>query len=187
MKFFQDIHDLDCGSAVKISGRLVGEYDRRLCRDCACYGNSLLLTAGQLAGPVLQPLPEPYFLQSLYCDAAPFLFPDSTVNQWKFHISDSIQIGDQIESLKDESDLPVPDVRELIVGKSGHIPPFQIIVAGCGSVQASQHVHERGLAGPGMSDNRYKLSPVDREADTVQRPDFVFPGIVDLMEAVNPD
>src|SRR5215212_7590267 len=54
----EDVHHLDAGAAVEVSGRLVGEEDRRIVQERARNRDALLLPSGQLVrmvrGPVLQ-------------------------------------------------------------------------------------------------------------------------------------
>ena len=53
-----ELEDLGAGAAVEVAGRLVGEDDRRLAGQRAGHGDALLLAAGQLARPVLQPVAQ---------------------------------------------------------------------------------------------------------------------------------
>jgi len=52
-------------AGVQRAGRLVGEHDRRMADQCAGDRGSLLLTAGELVGPVVETMPEADALQCL--------------------------------------------------------------------------------------------------------------------------
>ena len=54
----QDRHDAGAGSRVQASGRLVGQYDRRLADQRPRDGDPLALAPGQLGGPVPGPVTE---------------------------------------------------------------------------------------------------------------------------------
>src|SRR5262249_34667922 len=52
------VKNLGAGLRVEVAGRLIGEDDLRPARQRAGDGYPLLLAAGQLAGPVLQPVAQ---------------------------------------------------------------------------------------------------------------------------------
>ena len=55
----QQVHHRLAGGLVQVAGRLVGQQQQRLGREGTCQRDALLLAAGELAGQVGQPVPQP--------------------------------------------------------------------------------------------------------------------------------
>ena len=53
---------------------------------------------------------QSHLFERLDCDAPSLLLTDLPVDQGQFYIADRIQVGDQIEALKDKADLFVTDI-----------------------------------------------------------------------------
>ena len=106
----------------------------------------------------------------------------ATVDQRQFHIFLGGEAGNQIKALENKTDLFIADIREFIIGHTCHIDAIQIIIPGSGGIQTAQHIHESGLAGAGMSDDCHKFAMVNGDTDAIQCPDFIFTGIIDLVD-----
>ncbi len=59
----EDAHDLGAGLGIQVAGRLVGQDDARLVDQRPRDGDALLLPAGQLVGPMVDAVAQPYRLQ----------------------------------------------------------------------------------------------------------------------------
>ncbi len=82
----EELHDLTGGDAVEVSGRLVGEQDRRLVHEGAGDGDPLALAAGELVRPVPGPVSQADELQHLPGAFEPPFGWNPGVDQGKLHI-----------------------------------------------------------------------------------------------------
>ena len=82
--------------------------------------------------------------------------------------------------MENKADLPVADIRQFIVCQCGYILSMEPIFSTGGHIQASQHIHQRGLTASGMSDDGHKFLFVDGQAHMIQCPHLIFPRIVNL-------
>ncbi len=109
MQFAHQFHHRFTVGRVEVSGRLVSEQDAGLSTDCACDCDALLLTAGQLAGQVLRTMRH---ADSLECFSNAFLAfagAHAAISQRQFDVLINGQVADEVEALKDKSDLAVSD------------------------------------------------------------------------------
>ena len=67
--------------------------------------------------------------------------PHAAIQKGKLHVFQSVETGDQMESLKDEADVSASDIRLFIVGQAGNVLAFEEISSGRWDVQTSQNVH----------------------------------------------
>ena len=86
----------------------------------------------------------------------------------------------EIEALKHEPDLLVPDVGQLIGTQTSDVDAVQPVSAFRGLIQTPEHVHERGLAGAGGPHDRDELARLDRETQAAQRVHFDVADAIDL-------
>ena len=92
---------------IEVSGRFIREQDRGLAAQRAGDGDALLLTSGELRGIVFHAMRHADLVQRfLYA----FLALDcghTAIGQRQFDIFVNREVADQIETLEDETDLPV--------------------------------------------------------------------------------
>ena len=81
---------------------------------------------------------------------------------------ESAGAGEQIEVLKDEPDFAVTQDGALVCGGGGNLAAIEPVLAGGGTVEAAQNVHESALAGTAGTDESDELAAVDRERDALQ-------------------
>ena len=79
--------------------------------------------------------------------------------------------GDQVERLEDEADLLVPDHRQLVVIELADIGAVEEVAACRRHVQATDDVHESGLARAAGAHDGDELAFADMHVDTAQRLD----------------
>ena len=91
------------------SARIAGGFDRDGPRD----GAALLLAAGELRGPVLHALAQTHALQRLARRRPPLRYAHALVDQGQFDIFERGELGQEVESLKNEANLPVADTGQL--------------------------------------------------------------------------
>ena len=121
----EDPHHLDAGARVEVAGRLVGEQDRRVGDERARDRDALLLTAGQLIRVMIGALAEAdrrRALPSRACAVPTAFIFAAAVEQRQLDVVERGRSRQQVESLKDEADLLVPDFRELVLATSATRP-----------------------------------------------------------------
>src|SRR5262245_28708324 len=92
---------------------------------------------------------------------------------------------EQIEALKNKSDLRVADVCEFVSIESRNVHVVEAITAGCGAVQAADDIHQSGFAGPTRSHDGDKLTALDGNGDAAHSMHFYFAGLIDLANVVH--
>src|SRR5258708_9174883 len=103
------------------------------------------------------------------CGSPESLFRTNTcVNQRKFHILQTCRARQQIKRLKDETDLAISNLGQFIVFHRSHIFPVEMILAGGGSVETTDHVHQGRFAATGRTHDRQILIAMDHHIDTSQ-------------------
>jgi hypothetical protein len=93
----------------------------------------------------------------------------------------------EVESLEDEPDLPVPDRRQGIVVEARDVAAGQAIRTRGRRVETAEDVHERRLARAGRPDDRDELALGDIDADAAQRADGHLADLVGLDEVADLD
>ena len=183
----EEIDDLRAGAGVEVSGGLVRQDDPGIVEQCPCDGHPLLLTAGQLRGPVRFPLAEPYEREHLPRLAAARRRRRSVVEGRQFGVLQGRGPGQKVVVLEDEADLVVAHPRHLVGRKVAHVLAVQTVVARGRPVQKTQQVHEGRLARPGRPHERHDLPLEDRERHALQGLHSLLAKIVDLGDAVHFD
>ena len=108
MELLEKYQYLERGACVQISRRFVGEDDCRVVHQGTGDGDALHLSAGHLVTLVHQAVAQPYGHQCLYG----FLVAGGgtergIVHQGEFHVFNGCRFGQQVVTLKYESDLAV--------------------------------------------------------------------------------
>ena len=142
----EEAHDLLAGGAVEIAGRLVGQQDAGRVDQRARDGHALPLSAGELVGPVLDPVAQPDPRERITRQRAALLGSQPGVDQGELHVVQRRGPGQQVEGLEHESDLLVPDPGQLVVVQLAHPVAVQPVLARRRAVEAADQVHEGGLA-----------------------------------------
>ena len=113
----EDLDDFVAGAAVQIAGRLVGQEDGRTVDQRAGDGDSLLFAAGKLIGMMIGAAgqaDEFERLQGSFTSLA-VADPSRRVEHRQLDVLQRRSARKQIEVLKDEADLLVADVCQLVV------------------------------------------------------------------------
>ena len=112
---------------------------------------------------------------------------DAAVDHRQLDILHHVQLGQQVEELEHEPDLPVADGGKL--PRRGVLDHHAVELdrAFGGRIQAAQDVHQRGLAAAGRADDRDELALLDVQGHVVQRADFLLAEAVDLADVAEFD
>src|SRR5262245_12190361 len=107
-------HDLHAGPRVESASGLVGQDEYGLIDEGAGDGDALLLTAGELSGVMMLAIRQPDRRQ-LCLGALPSIARCRPgVEERQLDVLERGRPGQEIERLKDEADLLVADVRQLV-------------------------------------------------------------------------
>ena len=144
----KQIHQFPAGVRVDVPRRLVGQQDRRLIGQGAGDGHALLLTPGKLRRMVIQTRFQAHLLQQSPRAIPPLGAPESpAVQQRQFHVLQGGGPREQIEILKHETDLPIPQPGTLVARHLHDFFAFQQIAAAGRVVETSERIHERRFPG----------------------------------------
>ena len=148
--------------AVEVAGRLVGQHDRRLADERAGDRHALALAAGELAGPVPQPVAE----------ARPARAPPPPRRRRsrerrrrgraarRRRCRRAVSAVEQVELLEHEADRPGPQRRQLAVGqRRRRRAPASADRARRRPVERADHVQQRRLARARRADDRRPARP----------------------------
>src|SRR5262245_37554780 len=142
-QFFEQIHDFIAGLAIQVTRRLVGQQDRRIVDERARNRHTLTLPAGELRWLVRHPLTQAYLREHLCCALLAILRVHTRINEWQLDVVQCSCAWQQVEGLKYEADLPVPNASKLIIGQARHRLSVQPVLASRWRVETADQVHER--------------------------------------------
>ena len=98
--------------------------------------------------------------------------------QWYLNVFLSGQGRDQLEGLKDESDLLTADPGSRILVQRPELLTIEVDRTGRGLVQPGKQAKERGLSTAGGPQDGKEATRLETEADILQHSDFAAPGAV---------
>jgi hypothetical protein len=101
----EGLHDLMGALGVEAGGRLVGQDNFRLVDQGAGDGDALLLTAGKLAGTVLEPFAQPQAVEQIAGALATLPVELAVESQQQLDIFLSAEKGHQVVSLERKADV----------------------------------------------------------------------------------
>ena len=128
---------------VEVPGRLIGEDDLRAAGQRPGYRDPLLLAAGHLLRPVLQP------------------------------VADVLRRGNgrhEVERLEHEADVVPPQPGELLVAQGAEVGFPDVRLAGGEGVEAGRTVQQRRLPRPGRAHDGGVPAGDELDGDAIQRP-----------------
>src|ERR1017187_7452262 len=111
----------------------------------------------------------------------------SRVDQRQFHIVQRRGARQQVESLEDETDLPVADARQFIVAHLADQVPIDVVQTLGGGVEAPDEVHEGRFSRPGRSHDGDVFAALDLDIDSGYRVDLLVAHHIGLPEIVGAD
>ena len=103
---------LACGRGVKASGRFVRQHNGRAGDDRARDRNTLLLSAGKLIRPMLQPVGQADAAERRFGAFQPFRTRHALQSERQRDIFQCGHAGQQAEALKDKADARAAQLRE---------------------------------------------------------------------------
>jgi len=145
----------------------------------------LLLAARKLLGLMRQAIAQPDRLQGLPCHSTAFTRADAGIDQGQLHLSPRRGAGQQVEALKHEANLLVADVSQFSFTQPSHVLAIQDVSPIRRSVEATQHVHQRGLARARRPHDAHELALLDLQGDAPQRVDLDLAHLIRLGDVLD--
>ena len=165
----QKIHDLAPIGAVQRAGRLVGEDRRAFIHQRPCDRNPLLLPSRQLIGIMRQAIAEPQAPEQRLSAGLAQIRRDFGVNCGRLDIGESGELTEQIVTLKDESEMLAPQLRERVGVEPRRVASRHAVGSGAQTIETAQNIEQRRLAGAGSAHQRDHFAGVDDEINAVER------------------
>src|SRR4029077_11050761 len=117
----------------------------------------------------------------------PLRFVNARIESGQLGILERRRPRQQVESLKDETDLAVTNRSELPFLQTGNICAFEQISPGTGLVQASQDIHESRFAAAACTHDGDELSAPDLETYASQGVYLGFTQLINLVNVLHPE
>src|SRR5947209_6110888 len=95
--------------------------------------------------------------------------------------------GQQIETLKDETEMPVAVCRQPVMTKCANIFASKPVASFRRSIEKAQNIHQSRLAGARWPHDGDELAVLDRQIDTVESSDTGVRGAIDASDACHFD
>src|SRR5215203_6672220 len=117
----------------------------------------------------------------------PLLRRHSAIRQWQLHVLGDCQIADEIERLKDETDLPVPNTRSVGERQPRHGFTSKSVLATARRIEQAKDREKRSLARARWAGDRNVLAFLDYHIDIRKRVSFHLIGVVDFFYCLETD
>ena len=157
----QEVHYLAAVLRIKVSRRLVGEDDFRTGDDGAGNGDTLLLTAGELAGEMLGAMADIHAAHGFLDALAALGAGHPHIKQWQFDVLFDTEVVNQVKRLEDETDEAFAQSVALRLAEVAHVLSAEQILSVGGGVEQSEDIEQCGLATAAGAHDGDELAFVD--------------------------
>ena len=174
MQLQQNLDHLGAALRVQRAGRLVGQQHVAAVHEGARNAHALLLPAGQLARLVLQAVGHAQAREQrigAFAAQSPWA---PRIDGGYLHVADGAQVTQQVVALKNKTEMLAPQLSQLVGTQLAGRPAGHAVAAGAGFVQATQNIHQRGLARARSADDGHHLAGAYVEVDVGQHGDRAF-------------
>ena len=154
--------------AVQVAGRLIRQQKSGITDDGAGDGHALFLAARELLGQMVDSILEADELQRGHDVLAALRTGEFSEQQRQLHILKRGENRNEIEGLKDVSDVGVAPVGGLRVAEAKHVLAEHQQLAGGGAVDRGDHVQQGRLARARRAHQREELAPRDFDRNVVE-------------------
>src|ERR1700682_3663466 len=100
------------------------------------------------------------------------------IKQRQLHIFTRGSAREQIETLKNKSDLAVANVGELVSIQTGNVGAIEKVTPGRRAVETTENIHEGRFAGTARAHKRDKFTLADFERDPTHGAHFHFTRVI---------
>ncbi len=185
VQFFQKGNDDVAGFGVEVAGRLVGEDDFWIVDECACDGDALHLSAGELVGIVVRAVFEPDKCEDGTCFFAYVCFCMLFLKFEREHdIFECGKRGDQIELLEDKTYFLSADGCKVGFGKAADVLFVKEEVSGAGIIKAAEEVHHGAFAGSAGAEDDQKFAFSDSKCNIIERSNGAVAHVIELTRSI---
>src|SRR4029079_1159600 len=129
IQIFEKRHNLIASFRIEISGRFIGQDDGWIVYQSPRDGDALALTAGKLVRLMIQTITESDLPQHVRRTLPALFRIDAGVNERKLDIAQAVGARKKIESLKNKTDLAIPNRREVVVRHAGNVPAHEFVTS----------------------------------------------------------
>src|SRR3569833_1017985 len=179
----EKLHHFLARRGVEVSGRLVGEDDLGPRFHGTSNRSALLMTTRELLWLVASAVCDFHALQGLLHTVLALTGRNvPVIKQRHLHILEHSQLIDEIETLEDECDSVLAQLRKLRLRPVGDIAAVEPVLARGGTVDHAEHVEQGGLAAARGPHHGDKLPGGDLEIDVAQRGGLYLRCAIDLGE-----
>ena len=172
VKHHKGLHQVPGRVGIQGTGRLISQYEPGTGSDCPCTGASMPLSAGYLAGELVQDI---FYFQSgcsLQCDFGDLCSGKFFYCEGKRYIFPQGQSVQQVIILENESQMLSAELCHLVWVYLGEVCTVKYDPAGGGPVNGGDKVQQCGFSGAGGPHNPYKTSLRYRKTDIVHGQGF---------------
>src|SRR5215831_6605470 len=113
----EEVEDGFAGSGVEVLGGLVGEDQAGIVHQSAGDCGALLLSTRELAGPMFSAIGHLDLFEGGHGTLVPLPGADAAVDHGQLHVLQHVQLGQEIEKLKNETDFTISKSGELARGR----------------------------------------------------------------------
>jgi hypothetical protein len=166
-----EVDELGGVAGVEVGGRLIGEHQGGTMDDGAGDGDTLAFAAGEQVGTLIGAGGEADTFKSGGGALTAFVAVESLDEQGELDVLGGGEYGDEIEGLKDETDLPAAQGGEALWIQLGGVYAIDEDAAGGGLVDAADEVEEGGLAASTGTGDGEELAGGDVEVHVVEGAD----------------
>jgi hypothetical protein len=172
----EEVDDAASTVSIEIPGRLVGEQDARGVRECPGDRDALLLTAGELAWKVVQPVGEPDAAEQLARARRGTVLAAELERH--LHVLRGRERRDELKGLKHKPNFLAakPCARVLVHG--GEVGPVQDHRATRGCIESGEQTEQRCFATPGRPDDGDERALRDRKRHVAEHGKLMVAGAV---------
>ena len=154
--------------AVEGAGGLVGEDHAAAVHQCPGDGHPLLLTAGQLVGPMVEALAQTQIGEQGLGAGLAFIAAHARVDRRQRHVFPGAGGADQVIALEHEAEHFPAQPGQFLVVHGVHVLAGEAIFTVAGPVQAAEQVHQGGFAGTRAAHDGHAFAGFDGQRNAVQ-------------------
>ena len=106
------------------------------------------------------------------------------VKKWQFDVFVRRCPGQQIKTLKDETDFAVPNVSKLVSVQFRNIRAIEHVTTGRRPIEATENIHERRFARAARAHQGNEFTALNLERNAAHRPHFHLAGAIRFMNII---
>src|SRR5271168_805706 len=186
-EFLDEGHDFIGGFAIEIAGGLVTEKESGIGDDGAGDGDTLLLTAGQLAREMIHAVGKADDGERGFDVGAALCFGKLSEEERQFDILKCGKNRNEIVHLEDEADVAGAPFGELAGRHMSNFVPRDGDAAARGNIQATEKIQQRGFAGAAGTHEGHELAGSNVEVQALEDVDNLATAAVGFVEIANLD